>query len=163
MHSAAPALPPPLSSLCTVPPRHTLPTHQSHLCHCALTSLGSRTCTGFLHPQKGGPLEAHKTNMPLSLTSLIRFSPYRSIAAPHLPFLEWGEGSSLKPPQHSHLSPASGERDKRKEELWVLFHETPRFCTKMQGVLLFAFFLSFLKITMKLSFPPTAFSLSYLD
>lgn len=107
----------------------------------------------------GGPQNKHASFSDIPY----RLFPNRSTAAPHLPFLEWGEGRSLKPPQPSHLSPASGERDKRKEELWVLFHETPRFCTKMQGVLLFAFFLSFLKITMKLSFPPTAFSLSYLD
>lgn len=134
----------PLSALCLqdTPSQPTNPTSATVLLQ---ASLSSRTCTGFLHPQKGGPLEAHKTNMPLSLTFLIGFShtcllqPLTSLS------LNGGrEGSIPKPPQPSHLSPASGERDKRKEELWVIFHETPRFCTKMQGVLLFAIFFSFL-------------------
>lgn len=77
MHSAAPVLPPPLSSLCTVPPRHTLPTHQSHLCHCAAPEPGLASST----PQKGGPLEAPQTNMPLSLTSLTGF-PHTCLLQP---------------------------------------------------------------------------------
>lgn len=159
------------SSFCSVLLEHTLPAHQSYTRHGALQASAPEFPTSPLapppHPSNSStpkgwvpacPQDKAASAAPASVGRVSEAPP----SAPHLPS---PERKSSQAPTSRGTPPQHLVRGHEAARTVGPFPRDSDFVPKCRvcSCLHFFFFVSFLKITMKLSFPPTAFPLSYLD